>query len=105
MLKSIPTLQNLGWLISLTYFSNSSAWYVYTRTTKMRLDKDDLSEVRGLDEETSTSLISAVDSGGAGGARAPPRFGGSGKGRSLISAYRSLAITTNTPDSKSYLRR
>jgi len=43
---------------------------------------------------------SAVVSGGAGGARAPPEFGGSGKGRSLISAYRSLAITTNTPGFK-----
>ena len=40
---------------------------------------------------------SAVDSGGAGGARAPPELGGSEKGRSLISAYRSLAITTDTP--------
>ena len=57
MLKSIPTLQNLGWLILLTYFRNNSAWYVYTRTTKMRLDKDDLSEVRGLDEKTSTFII------------------------------------------------
>ena len=28
---------------------------------------------------------------------APPEFGGSQKGRSLISAYQSLAITTNTP--------
>ena len=45
-------------------------------------------------------LISAVFSGGAGGARAPPEFGGSEKGRSLISAYRSLAITTNTPGFK-----
>ena len=36
----------------------------------------------------------AVVSGGAGGARAPPEFGGS---ESLISAYRSLATTTNTP--------
>ena len=44
--------------------------------------------------------FSAVDSWGAGGARAPPEFGGSEKGRSLISAYRSLAITTNTPDFK-----
>ena len=43
---------------------------------------------------------SAVDSGGAGGARAPPEFGGSEKGRSLISAYRSLANTTNTPGFK-----
>ena len=42
----------------------------------------------------------AVDSGGAGGARAPSEFGGSEKGRSLISAYRSLAITTNTSGSK-----
>ena len=41
-------------------------------------------------------MDSAVDSGGAGGARAPPEFGGSEKGRSLISAYRSLAITTST---------
>ena len=41
--------------------------------------------------------FSAVDSGGA---RAPPEFGGSEKGRSLISAYRSLAITTNTPGFK-----
>ena len=41
-------------------------------------------------------MISAVFSGGAGGARAPPEFWGSEKGRSLISAYRSLAITTNT---------
>ena len=43
---------------------------------------------------------SAVFSGVAGGARAPPEFRGSGKGRSLISAYRSLAITTNTPGFK-----
>ena len=45
-------------------------------------------------------VLSAVDSRGAGGARAPPEFGGLGKGRSLISAYRSLAITTNTPGFK-----
>ena len=32
------------------------------------------------------TLSSAVDSGGAGGARAPPEFGGSEKGQSLISA-------------------
>ena len=43
------------------------------------------------------TLSSAVFSGGAGGARAPPEFGGSQKGLSLISAYQSLAITTNTP--------
>ena len=47
-----------------------------------------------------SSDVSAVDSGGAGGARAPPEFGGSEKGRSLISAYRSLAITTDTPGFK-----
>ena len=41
-----------------------------------------------------------IDSGGAGGARAPPEFGGSEKGRGLIFAYRSLAITTNTPGFK-----
>ena len=35
--------------------------------------------------------LSAVDSGGAGGARAPQVFEGSEMGRSLISAYRSLA--------------
>ena len=34
--------------------------------------------------------------GGAGGARAPPEFEGSEKGRSLISAYQSLAITAST---------
>ena len=45
-------------------------------------------------------MCSAVDNGGAGGARAPPEFGGSEKGRSLISAYWSLAITTNTPGFK-----
>ena len=43
---------------------------------------------------------SAVSSGGAGGARAFPEFGGSEKGKSLISAYWSLAITTNTPGFK-----
>ena len=47
-----------------------------------------------------TPSLSAVDSGGAGGARAPPEFGGSEKGQSLISAYRSLAITMNTPGFK-----
>ena len=48
-------------------------------------------------EKNSIVYSSAVDSGGAGGARAPPELGGSEKGQSLISAYRSLAITTNTP--------
>ena len=37
------------------------------------------------------TLISAVFSGGAGGARAPPEFRGSQKGQSLISAYHNLA--------------
>ena len=32
--------------------------------------------------------------------RAPSEFGGSEKGQSLISAYRSLAITTNTAEFK-----
>ena len=41
-------------------------------------------------------LYSAVDSGGAGGARVPPEFGDSEKGRNLNSAYRSFAITANT---------
>ena len=54
----------------------------------------------GTDTGSNQLSPSAVDSGGAGGARAPPEFGGSEKGRSLISAYRSLAITTNTPGFK-----
>ena len=41
-------------------------------------------------------LFSDVDSGGAGGASAPPEFGGAEKGRSLIFAYQSLAITAST---------
>jgi hypothetical protein len=41
--------------------------------------------------------VSAVFSGVAGGARAPREFGGSQKGRSLISTNQSLAITMNTP--------
>ena len=45
----------------------------------------------------NADICSAVFSGGAGGARAPPEFGGSQNGQSLISAYQSLAITTNTP--------
>ena len=45
---------------------------------------------------TIRCLISGVDSGGAGGARAPLEFVGSEKGRSLISAYRNLAITAST---------
>ena len=49
---------------------------------------------------TTALKDSAVFSGGAGGARAPPEFGASEKGRSLISAYRSLALTTNTPGFK-----
>ena len=41
-------------------------------------------------------MFSGVDSGGAGGARAPLVFGDSEKGRSLISAYWSLAVTAST---------
>jgi hypothetical protein len=44
--------------------------------------------------------FSAVDSGGAGGAKAPPEFVGSEKGQSLTSAYQSLSIATNTPGFK-----
>ena len=44
------------------------------------------------------SLSSSVFSGVAGGARAPPEFGGSQKRQSLISAYQSLAITTKSAD-------
>ena len=51
------------------------------------------------------SLGSDVDSGGAGGARATPEFEGSEKGRSLISAFWSLAITASTPGFENYLRR
>ena len=43
-----------------------------------------------------TVFCSGVDSGGAGGARALPEFGGSEKGQSLIFAYQSLAITAST---------
>ena len=45
---------------------------------------------------------SAVFRGGAGGARAPPEFGGSQKGRNLISAYVSefSSITTKPPGFK-----
>ena len=43
---------------------------------------------------------SAIDSRGAGDATVPPKFGCSEKGQSLISAYRSLAITTNTAEFK-----
>ena len=59
-------------------------------------------ESRPFDFLTDEKMLqsSAVDSGGAGGARAPPEFGGLEKGRSLISAYRSLAITTNAPGFK-----
>ena len=45
---------------------------------------------------TSSPQYSSVDSGGAGTAKAPPEFGGSEKGQSLISAYRSLDITAST---------
>ena len=41
---------------------------------------------------TRRCLGSSVDRGGAGGARALPEFGGSEKGRSLISAYNPSAI-------------
>ena len=51
-------------------------------------------------DKDNSAKFSAVDSGGAGGARAPPEFGGSEKGWNLISAYLSLAITTNTPGFK-----
>ena len=43
---------------------------------------------------------SAVFIGGAGSARAHLEFGGLQKGGSLISAYQSLGITTNTPGLK-----
>ena len=43
---------------------------------------------------------SPVDTGGAGGTRPPPEFEGSEEGQSLISAYRSLAITMKTPGLK-----
>ena len=46
------------------------------------------------------STLQRLDGGGAGGARAPPEFGGSEKERGLISAYWSLAIHMNTPGFK-----
>ena len=39
---------------------------------------------------------SGMDSGGAGGARTPSEFWGSEKGQIMISAYRSLVITSST---------
>ena len=45
-----------------------------------------------VSRDTRSCLFSAVDSGGAGGARAPPEFGGSEKGRSLIFAYQSIVL-------------
>ena len=60
-------------------------------------------KLRSLKKTFGASLIalwcvlsSAVFKGGAGGARALPEFGGSEKGQSLISAYRSLVITPST---------
>ena len=50
-----------------------------------------------FNRDNLTPCHSAVFSGGAGGARAPPEFEGSQNGQSLISAYQSLAITTNNP--------
>ena len=50
----------------------------------------------GATSNDETKDSSAVDSGGAGGARIPPGFEGSEMRQSLISAYRSLAFTTNT---------
>ena len=47
---------------------------------------------RKFSHDLNCTTYSPVDSGGAGGARAPSEFGGSEKGRSLISAYRSLLL-------------
>ena len=52
--------------------------------------------MKGFDRTIIAFIFSGVDSGGAGGARAPPEFGRSEKGQSLISAYRSLAITASS---------
>ena len=75
--------------------------YVIYATLTPRLRNAQRDQIRGfvLNDYTHTYYLigSAVFSGGAGGARAPPEFGGSQKGQSLISAYQSLAITTNTP--------
>ena len=60
-------------------------------------------KIEEMDVNWVTSA-STVDSGGAGGARAPPEFGGSEKGQRMLSAYRSLANTTNTPGSLSATR-
>ena len=61
-------------------------WYTCNKKDELSLIK-----VKILNREVD---YSGVDSRGA---RAPPEFEGSEKGRSLISAYQSLAITTNTP--------
>ena len=53
-----------------------------------------------IDKCIVLEIVSTVDSGGAGGARAPLKFVGSKKGQILISAYMSLAITTDTPKFK-----
>ena len=57
-----------------------------------------LINVRVLSDFSKLEFLSLLTAsylaGVLGGARAPPEFGGSEKGRSLISAYRSLAITT-----------
>ena len=56
------------------------------------VEKHSLPDLNGLEV-----AVSAIFGGGVWGARAPPEFWGSQKGQSLISAYQSLAITTNTP--------
>ena len=60
-------------------------------------------EILIINSGTDWCQGSAIDSRSAGGARAPPEFGGSERVESQISAYRSLAITKTPLDLKSYL--
>ena len=56
--------------------------------------------VKNLWKELCTKCgvqCSGVDSGGAGGARAPPDFEGPEKGQSLTSVFLSLVIKASTP--------
>ena len=75
------------------FYSNSSRYVTFKASTYVEFLIFHFNFSQFIQEHHA----SAVFSGGAGGARAPPEFRGSQKGRSLISAYQSLAITTNTP--------
>ena len=67
------------------------AWYEFKKNWRNILCSLDMKR-----KSTLWATLSGVHSGCAGGARATREFGGSEKGQSLISAYRSLAITAST---------